>query len=70
MFIKEKLKDLRKQHGFTQQELAVEIGSTDKHISKWERGIVEPSVFNCVLLADVFNVSLDELCCREFKGGK
>ena len=68
--IGEKIKELRKSKNLTQKQLAEIIGSTPNNICFWEVGKFEPSAFNCVLLADVFSVSLDELFCRDFKGGK
>ena len=70
MQIKDKIKELRKSRNLTQMQLAILIGSTPTQISYWETGRAEPNVFNCVLLADVFKVNLDELCCRDFKGDK
>ena len=67
MLIANKIKELRKQHNFTQKQLAKLIGATQTHISYWELGEFEPNIFNCILLADTFNVSLDELCCRDFR---
>lgn len=70
MSIGEKIKELRKAKGFTQMELAIVIGATPTQISWWEVGKFDPSLFNCIVLADVFQVTLDELCCRDFKGVK
>jgi transcriptional regulator with XRE-family HTH domain len=51
-------------------ELAIAVGTTPTQISFWELGKFDPSAFHLIILADIFNVSLDELCCRDFKGGK
>lgn len=67
MLIGEKIKELRQAKGLSQCELAKIIECSQPHISEWEKGLVEPHIFNLILLADVFNVSLDELCCRDFK---
>jgi transcriptional regulator with XRE-family HTH domain len=64
MIIGEKIKKLRKAKGWTQGQLALELDINRNQVSLWETGKFEPSVFNCVCLADVFNVTLDELCCR------
>ena len=60
----------RRDKNLTQMQLAVLVGSTPCQISFWETGRAEPNVFNCVLLADALDVTLDELCCRDFKGVK
>lgn len=70
MTIGEKIKELRKAKGLTQTQLANKIDTTTSSVCLWGKGIVEPHLFSCIMLADVFNVSLDELCCRDFKGGK
>ena len=66
----EKIKELRQAKGLSQNKLAETIGVDHSNVCHWETGRCEPSLFNCVLLADVFGISLDELCCRNFKGGK
>lgn len=68
--IGEKIKELRNNKNLTQKQLAEIIGSVPNHVCLWETGKFEPSIFNCILLADIFGVSLDELCCRDFYGGK
>jgi transcriptional regulator with XRE-family HTH domain len=71
MLMGEKIKHLREQKGLSQYRLAQLIGiAHQQQISFWECGQTSPSLFNCIMLADVFNVSLDELCCRNFKGDK
>lgn len=67
MQIKDKIKELRTSKKLTQKQLAEIIGSTPNNVCFWEIGKFEPSIFNCILLADVFGVSLDELCCRDFR---
>ena len=51
---------LRKQHGWSQMELAERLNVTDKAISKWENGGM-PSVDLFPKLAKLFNVSIDYL---------
>jgi DNA-binding XRE family transcriptional regulator len=38
-------------------------------IGAWEVGKNEPTIFSAILLADYFDVTLDELCCRK-RGNK
>ena len=57
------LAKLRQQAGLTQQELANAIGVTQKTISIWEKGTVEPKLTfeQTKLLMEVLNCTLDEL---------
>ena len=64
MTIGEKIKELREANGLQKKQLTEKIGVNHNAVAAWERGEYEPSVFNCILLADVFGVTLDELCCR------
>jgi DNA-binding XRE family transcriptional regulator len=66
----EKIKELREAKGLSQNNLAKKIGVHNSNVCHWETGRCEPNLFSCICLADVFGVSLDELCCRDFKGGK
>ena len=52
---------LRKQRGMTQLELAEKMGVTDKAVSKWERELSFPDVNSIPKLAEVLDVSVDEL---------
>lgn len=52
---------LRKENGMTQLELADKMGVTDKAVSKWERDISCPDVNTIPKLAEVFEISVDEL---------
>jgi len=49
----------------SQRQLAKEIGTSQANLSRWEQGIVEPSVVECWKLADFFDVSIDVLCGRK-----
>ncbi|MDE6413714.1 MAG: helix-turn-helix domain-containing protein [Eubacterium sp.] len=51
----------RKQLGLSQKELASMLGVTNKSVSKWETGAAIPRTNTLVQLAEVFNVSVDEL---------
>jgi DNA-binding XRE family transcriptional regulator len=66
----EKIKKLREAKGLSQNNLAKKIGVHNSNVCHWEKDRCEPSLISCVCLADVFGVSLDELACRDFKGGK
>ena len=52
---------LRKEKGMTQLELAEKMGVTDKADSKWERDLSFPDINSIPKLAEIFEVSVDEL---------
>ena len=51
----------RKQHRLTQAGLAEKLNYSDKAVSKWERGESLPDVLTLVQLAELFNVSVNDL---------
>ena len=53
--------ELRKQNGMTQLELAEKMGVTDKAVSKWERDLSMPDMNSLPTLAQIFDVSVEEL---------
>ena len=56
-----KIAELRKQKGMTQLQLAEKMCVTDKAVSKWERDLSYPDINSISKLAEIFNVSVDEL---------
>ena len=52
---------LRKEKGMTQLELAEKMGVTDKAVSKWERDLSFPDINSIPKLAEIFEVSVDDL---------
>ena len=54
-------RNLRKQKGMTQSELAEKMNVTDKAVSKWERDLSCPDISTISKLADVLDVSVEEL---------
>ena len=56
-----KLYTLRKQKGFSQEELANRLNVSRQTISKWEVGESTPDLENLVAISELFEVSLDEL---------
>ncbi len=63
--IGEKLRDLRQQRHLTQQQLAKKLGVHQKSIKNWENGDSKPSIDNLINICDMFNVTADELLCRD-----
>ena len=56
-----KLKDLRKKRGWSQGQLAQKIGADLQRISKYERGVIWPTMELTVKMAEAFDVSVDFL---------
>lgn len=56
---------LRKKLGLTQEDIANKVNVTPQAISKWENDISSPDISLLNELADIFNVTLDELLGRE-----
>ena len=61
MNFNEKLIDLRKTKGMSQEELGAELKVSRQTISKWESGQSYPDFQRLVLLSDYFGLTLDEL---------
>ena len=60
----DRLKELRKNHKASQQELAELVGVTPRAWRFYESGDREPNIAGLITLADYFNVSLDYLVGR------
>jgi len=52
---------LRKKAKMTQTELAKKLNYSNKMVSKWENGDILPGIEILVLIAEIFNISLDNL---------
>jgi two-component system chemotaxis response regulator CheY len=64
--IGEMLKELRRQKGATQEELAAQLNVSGQSVSKWETGQANPDVTYIPFIAEFFGVSIDTLFnCRE-----
>lgn len=66
--MKLRIREFREELGLTQTELAKSIGTLQRNISNWENGVNEPDCATVVKLAEIFNISLDELFGREQNG--
>lgn len=56
---------LRKEKGFTQEQLGEKLGVTNKTISRWENGNYMPDVEMLSLLSQEFGVTINELIIGE-----
>ena len=57
--IGEKIKNKRKELNLTQEYLAKELNISRQAVSKWEKGLSEPSMDNLVKLSEIFGVDID-----------
>lgn len=55
------LKEHRKTKGKSLLEVEKETGISNQNLSRWEQGKVIPSIAFCEILADYYEVTLDEL---------
>lgn len=55
------IRQLRKEQGLTQKELAQKLFVTDRAVSKWERGLSSPDISLLKLLSETLGVSVSEL---------
>lgn len=60
------LKQHRAVNGFTQKQMADKLGITPNAYQKYELNTREPNLDTLILIADIFNVPLDELVGRNF----
>lgn len=61
MKFNEKLLEIRKKQGLSQEELGMELQVSRQTISKWESGQSYPDFQRLVMLSGYFNMTLDEL---------
>lgn len=59
--IANRLANLRKESGMSQEELAQKLGISRQAISKWERAESSPDTDNLIALSKLYSVSLDNL---------
>lgn len=59
MSIAERLQELRKQAGYSQEQVAEIMGLSRQAISKWESGQGKPEIDNIVKLTEIYDVSAD-----------
>lgn len=55
------LVSLRKRNRMTQEEVAEKVGVSRQAYAKWEKGESVPDMVSCVALADLFQVTVDDL---------
>ena len=65
MELSKNLQALRKQNGFSQEELAERLSISRQAVSKWESGQSYPDLDNLVELARIYGVTVDSLLTGE-----
>lgn len=61
MNLQDKLQLLRKQNGYSQEQLADKIGIARQTISKWENGQAVPELNGLILLSNLYGVTIDRI---------
>lgn len=59
--LNENLRNVRKQKGLSQQELANRLNVVRQTVSKWEKGLSVPDADMLVKIAEILEVSVEEL---------
>lgn len=64
MYCYPRLRDLREDHDLTQAYVAKLLNTTQQQYYKYEKGIQEIPVHHLVILANLYNVSIDYMIAR------
>lgn len=67
--IANRLYNLRKKHGLSQEELAERIGVSRQAVSKWERSESSPDTDNLIALSKIYGVTIDQMLNKETEEG-
>ncbi|MDE6757997.1 MAG: helix-turn-helix transcriptional regulator [Clostridia bacterium] len=61
----EALKQQRLISGYTQEQVSNATGIAQSNLSAWENNVYDPTIEFCIILADFYDISLDELVGRD-----
>lgn len=61
----ERLNQIRKERGFTAQQMADKLQTGIRNYRKYESGDAKPTLEGLVMIADILGVSTDYLLCRD-----
>ena len=59
--IAQRLAAMRREKGYSQEELANRLGLSRQAVSKWESGATQPELSKLIELSKLYSVSVDEL---------
>ena len=62
-----RLANLRKEHNLTQNDIADRLNISAQAVSKWENDLTSPDINTIMELADIFNITVDELVGKKKK---
>ena len=65
MILADKIIELRKKNGWSQEELAEKLGVSRQAVSKWESGATQPELPKLIELSKIYQVSVDALLSLE-----
>lgn len=68
MTMGEKILNMRKARGWSQEELADRVGVTRQAVSRWESGSAKPDADKIIAICDLFGVSADYLLRDSYCG--
>ena len=61
---------MRHKHGYTMEALAEIISVSRQTVAKWESGESYPDIMNCMKLATLYKITLDELVYKPLSEAK
>ena len=67
MILAEKIMQLRKKNGWSQEELAEQMKVSRQSVSKWESGASVPDLDKILKMSEIFGVSTDTLLKEEME---
>ena len=59
------IRELREQHGWTQEQLAERVGTHANTVARWERGEVQPGKQSWMLLSKVFRRAVGSIATHD-----
>jgi transcriptional regulator with XRE-family HTH domain len=68
MKLQDKIAQIRKERGLSQEDLAEQLGISRQAVAKWESGSSYPDVDNLIALSSIFQISIDSMLKAEEDG--
>ena len=61
LYLGTNIKEYRLKKGYTQEQLAYELGVSSQTVSRWENGATYPDIVMLPVIAELFDTSIDHL---------